>query len=72
MTNISEFVYKDGDTFYFDPENYSGDPNKNLSISFGEGDMIRWEWEGTKMYGVLREQSNGINLFVINNVKIIG
>lgn len=72
MTNISAYVYKDGDKFYFDPENYSGDISKNLSITFEDGDMVRWEWEGTKMCGVLREQSFGLNLFTIQNVKIIG
>jgi hypothetical protein len=72
MTNVSAYVYKDGDKFYFDPENYSGDINKNLSIGFEDGDMIRWDWEGTKMSGVLREEMRGINLFVIKNPRIIG
>jgi hypothetical protein len=71
MTNLSAFVYKEGDRFYFDPENYSGDVTKNLSISFEDGDMIRWEWEGKKMYGVLREPTEGINIFHITNVKTI-
>lgn len=72
MTNVSAYVYKDGDKFYFDPENYSGDINKNLSIGFEDGDMIRWEWEGVKMSGVLREEMCGINLFVIQNARIVG
>lgn len=45
MTDISAFVYKDGDKFYFDPENYSGDTNKSLSIDYEDGDMIKWFWE---------------------------
>ena len=68
MTNVSAFVYKDGDKFYFDPENYSGDINKNLSIPFEDGDMIKWDWEGTKMSGVLREESYNIKLFIIDKV----
>lgn len=70
MTNISAYVYKDGDKFYFDPENYSGDTTKNLSITYEDGDMIRWEWEGTKMSGVLREESYNLKLFVIEKVQI--
>lgn len=71
MTNISAFVYKDGDRFYFDPENYSGDISQNLSIDFEDGDMIKWDWEGKKMYGVLREPMSGLNVFHITNVKTI-
>lgn len=70
MTNISAYVYKDGDKFYFDPENYSGDTTKNLSITFEDGDMIRWEWEGVKMSGILREESYNLKLFVIEKVQI--
>lgn len=70
MTNISAYVYKDGDKFYFDPENYSGDTTKNLSITYEDGDMIRWEWEGTKMSGILREESYNLKLFVIEKVQI--
>ena len=68
MTDISAFVYKDGDKFFFDPENYTGDYNKNLSIDYEDGDMIRWIWEGNPMSGVLREESRSIKLFVIKNV----
>ena len=70
MTNLAAYVYKDGDKFYFDPENYSGDSNKNLSITYEDGDMIRWIWEDVKMSGVLREESINLNLFVIENVMV--
>lgn len=69
MTNISAYVYKDGDKFYFDPENYTGDINKNLSISYEDGDMVKWDWEGTRMSGVLREESRNLKLFLINKVQ---
>lgn len=70
MTDISAFVYKDGDKFYFDPENYSGDTNKSLSIDYEDGDMIKWFWENQKMTGVLREEGHNVKLFVIRNVVV--
>lgn len=70
MTDLSAYIYKDGNKFYFDPENYSGDMDKNLSIDFEDGDMIRWKWEDQKMSGVLREETKNIKLFVIKNVQI--
>lgn len=70
MTDISTYIYKDGDKFYFDPENYTGDSNKNLSIEYEDGDMIRWTWENQILTGVLREEGTNVRLFVIENVKI--
>ena len=69
MTNTTAYVYKDGNKFYFDPENYTGDISKNLSITFEDGDMIKWEWEGTNMSGVIREETPNVKLFVIDKVK---
>jgi hypothetical protein len=71
MTDLSAYIYKDGNKFYFDPENYSSDLNKNLSIDYEDGDMIKWTWEDTKMSGVLREENKNIKLFVIKNVTIL-
>ena len=70
MTDISSFIYKDNERFYFDPENYTGDSTKSLSIKYEDGDMVRWNWEGTKMSGVLREEGYNMNLFVIQKVTI--
>jgi hypothetical protein len=72
MTYITEYVYHDGTKFYFDPENYTDDVTKNLSLPYEDGDMVKWIWEEKKMSGVLRQQTYGINLFVIDKVKIIG
>ena len=69
MTNTTSYVYKDGNKFYFDPENYTGDISKNLSITFEDGDMIKWEWEGVKMSGVIREETPNVKLFVVDKVK---
>lgn len=71
MSNLTAYIYKDGDKFYFDPENYSGDINMNLSISYEDGDMVKWEWEGTRMSGVLREENHNLKLFVIERVSIL-
>jgi len=71
MTDISAYIYKDGDKFYFDPVNYTNDINKNLSIGYEDGDMVKWVWENNKLTGILREEGVGVNLFVIKNVKTI-
>lgn len=71
MTDLTAFVYKEGDKFYFDPENYTGDIDKNLSIEYEDGDMIKWVWEDQKMAGTLRSESNNIRLFVVKNVIVI-
>jgi len=68
MTDLSAFIYKDGNTFYFDPENYTGDFNKNLTLEFEDGDTIRWIWESCVMTGTLREEGSGAKLFVLKNV----
>lgn len=68
MTDLTAYVYKDGDKFYFDPENYSGDVSKNLSISYEDGDMIKWTWENVKRSGIIREENRGLGLFLIENV----
>lgn len=70
MTDVTPYIYKDGNTFYFDPENYTGDSTKSLSIEYEDGDMIKWLWEGQTMTGVLRENGSNVNLFVLESVKV--
>jgi hypothetical protein len=67
MTNISAYVYKDGDRFYFDSENYDG-REQLLSIKYEDGDMVKWDWENKRMTGTLRENGYNLGLFVIDNV----
>jgi hypothetical protein len=62
-------VYKDGDKFYFDSENYN-DAQALLSIQYEDGDMIKWSWEGKKMTGVLREEGTNLGLYRIEDVVI--
>ncbi len=69
MSNISQHVYKDGDKFYFDSENYN-DAQSLLSIEYEDGDMIKWTWEGKRMTGVLREEGKNLGLYRIVDVVI--
>lgn len=71
MINLSNFVFKDNNKFYFDPENYSNDETQNHHLTFEDGDIIKWTWEGVKMYGTLRSENRNLNLFVIEKVNVI-
>ena len=71
MINLSNFIFKDQNKFYFDPENYSGDTNDYHHLTFEDGDIIKWSWEGTKMYGTLRTENRHLNLFVLEKVGLI-
>jgi hypothetical protein len=68
MINLSKFVFNDNGKFYFDPENYSNEQEDELNLSFEDGDMIKWTWEGKKMYGTLRSENRNLNLFLIEKV----
>lgn len=69
MSDLSSFVYKEGEKFYFDSENYS-EGGTQLSISYEDGDMIKWKWKNKKMTGTIRETGYNLGLFLIENVKI--
>lgn len=71
MINLSNFIFKDEGKFYFDPENYSNTEAEEYQLTFEDGDVIKWNWEGTKMYGTLRSRNKNINLFVLEKVGII-
>ena len=71
MTDISAYIYEDQNKFYFDPENYTGDANKTLHLQYEDGDMIKWTWDNKILSGILREEGYKLNLFVIQNIKII-
>jgi hypothetical protein len=71
MSDLSYYVYLDGDHFYFDSENYN-EGEVQLTIKYEDGDMIKWSWEGKKMTGVIREEGYNLGLFKIENVKTIG
>jgi len=68
MNNLSKFIFNENGKFYFDPENYSNEKEYELHISFEDGDMIKWNWEGQKMFGTLRAENRNLNLFLIEKV----
>ena len=71
MTNISDYVYKDGDIFYFDSENYTDNIHKTLTLDYEDGDMVKWVWENKKMTGILREAGHNLGLFMVTQVNIL-
>jgi hypothetical protein len=70
MTNLTNYVYKSGEQFYFDSENYTDDDNM-LNFEFEDGDSIKWIWENKKMMGTLREEGYNLGLFILDNVSCI-
>lgn len=71
MINLSNFIFEDKGKFYFDPENYSNSEIEDHQLTFEDGDIIKWTWEGKRMFGTLRSENSNINLFVLEKVKII-
>lgn len=67
MIDISAYIYKDGDRFYFDSENY-GETTTRLSLEYEDGDMIKWRWNNKRMTGILREEGHNLGLFIINEI----
>lgn len=68
MINLAKFIFNDNGKFYFDPENYSAEKEDELHLTFEDGDMIKWTWEGKNMYGTLRTENRNLNLFLIEKV----
>lgn len=68
MSDLTEFVYKIEDTFYFDSENYA-ENGSQLSIQYEDGDMIKWTWENQKMIGTIRQEGFDLGLFSIEDAK---
>jgi hypothetical protein len=68
MSDLTGFVYKIGEVFYFDSENYI-DEGRQLTIQYEDGDMIKWTWENQKMIGTIRQEGYDLGLFSIENVK---
>ena len=67
---LENFITQDGDTFYFDTESYEESQTK-LGIDYQDSDIIKWQWEGKKMTGTLRQVGYEPGLFVIRNVKVL-
>jgi hypothetical protein len=63
--DLSKYISKDNETFYFDPEEGT-DNAPPLLIAFENTDIIKWVWEEKKLKGKLKAIANG--LFEITNV----
>lgn len=67
MSDVTFHIYMEGDKFFFDSEIYTEDGPKK-TLDYEDGDMIKWNWEGKKMAGTLREKNTDLGLFAIENV----
>lgn len=70
MKDISKHIYQEGSVFYFDTENYNQEED-SIGIDYEDGDSIKWNWDGKKMMGTIRETEGTPGLFFIKNVKTI-
>lgn len=71
MIDLSLYITKDGDHYYFDTE-HSIDTEPllpPLEIEYEDGDIIKWKWDGKKMFGTLRYI--GPKLFKIEKIKTL-
>ena len=71
MKDLSKQVFEENGVFYFDAENYNVE-EVNSAIDYEDGDCIKWLWEGKKMMGTLRGTPGSVDIFVLENVKVIG
>jgi len=69
--NLTDHIYKEGDKYYFDTENYTDQTSLKLSVDYEDGDRIIWKMDGKKFSGVLHEMGTNNNLFIIEKVTEI-
>jgi hypothetical protein len=69
--NLANFIYKDGDHYYFDTENYTDEGKLKLSLDYEEGDRIIWKWDNKKHSGVLREAGANGTLFKLEKITLL-
>lgn len=68
MSDLSSFITKEKDTFYFDIGEADENDSRIDGIEYRSGDIIRWHWEGKKYTGTLRQLGYNSDLFVLQNV----
>ena len=68
MSDLSSFITKEKDTFYFDIGEVDKNDSRIDGIEYQPGDIIRWRWEGKKYTGTLRQMGYNNDLFVLQNV----
>ena len=72
-SDITKYIYKeneDSNTFFVDIEDYT-ESGHHLQ-GYEDGDIVRWVWNGVKLYGTLRCYGNVNNgIYIISDAKKI-
>jgi hypothetical protein len=72
MKDLSTHIFEENGVFYFDVENYNIDEaQSNNTIDYEDGDCIKWNWEGKRMMGTLRETPGNLGIFILENTKVL-
>jgi hypothetical protein len=66
--NLADYIYKDGDRYFFDTENYTDETAIKLSLDYEDGDRIIWKVDGKRYSGILREVGANNTLFTLEKV----
>ncbi len=66
--NLADFIYQDGDQYFFDTECYTDENSIRLSIDYEDGDRIIWKWDNKRHSGILREVGANQTLFRLEKI----
>lgn len=66
--NLADYIYKDGDQYFFDTENYTDNNSIKLSLEYENGDRIIWKWDNKRHSGILRGVGASGTLFKLDKV----
>jgi len=69
--NLADYIYKDGEEFFFDTENYSEQNVLGLSLDYEHGDRIIWKWDNKRYSGVLRSLGTSNSLFQLEKITLL-
>lgn len=70
--NLADYIYKEGDFFFFDTENYTDESSIKLSIDYEDGDRIIWKWDNVRHSGILRSFGANNTLFKLEKITALG
>ncbi len=68
MLDLSKFITKEKEVFYFDTSEIPKEDLEFDGIDYQSGDIIRWIWEDKKYTGTLRPLGYNNDLFILRNV----
>ena len=69
--NLADYIYKEGDCFFFDTENYIDGNTIKLSLDYEDGDRIIWKWDNVRNSGILRSAGSNNTLFKLEKITIL-